>query len=841
MCLPKAAIYYTTHFEHLYIMQIRNSAMHKSFGILTFLAIIFVVSPVCYAQWNFVYGSRGYDDASSIQQTIDGGYVVAGCTKSFVSGSDDFWVLKLNSDGSVAWQKTYGRGYANSIQQTTDGGYMFAGIDEEDNSCVFKLNSDGSVAWQRTIYIRNGKESCICAKSIQQTIDKGYVVAGSIERYGGDSDFWVLKLNSDGSMAWQKSYGDSDNDYANSIQQTTDGGYVVAGSSCRIIHRVILGEGKKGNFWVLKLNSDGSVAWQKSYGDSGYDYANSIKQTSDGGYVVTGGTESFSADVRDLWILKLYSDGGVAWQKSYGGSDSDYASSIQQTIDGGYVVAGCTKSFVEGSDDFWVLRLSSNGNIAWQKTYGKGHANSIQQTIDGGYVVAGGDSSDLRVFKLDSVGDISGCDIIRDSNAIVADTTAKITETSISPVNCAIPIANTIAKITETSVSPVDFTTVSSTATAKNNNTISQSSEVYDSNGGLLLIIVGAFGVLLLVIGFIVGFVMVWSADAPPGHVNLSAGSIGLVLMILGGILSYIAYYGSKANVTTIAFSLDGSLLAEGNNRNKIKLWDVNSKENIATLKGHSGSINSVAFSPDGSLLASGSRDGKIKLWDVGRKKKVATFKGHSGSVNSVAFSPNGSLLASGSDDNEIRLWNVSSKKNIAILTGHPGSVISVVFSPNGILLASGGGDGTIKLWDVISKKNIATFVRYSGSVNSVVFSPNSSLLASGSDDNEIRLWDVISKKNIATLEGHPGNVILVVFSPNGNQLTSGSVDGTVKLWNVISKKNIATFEGRSGSVNSVAFSPNGTLLASGSVDGKIIFQQMEPYMKNKAPNSLQQ
>jgi len=350
-----------------------------------------------------VFGGSSNDQAYSIQQTTDGGYIVAGYTWSFGAGYDDVYILKVNSDGSLAWQKTFGGSSydaAYSIQQTTDGGYIVAGYMSGDVD-VLKLNPDGSLAWQKTF----GGSSYDAAYSIQQTNDGGYIVAGGTESFGaGGRDVYILKLNSDGSLAWQKTFDESYVDVANSIQQTTDGGYIVA------VGTESFGAG--GYAYILKLNSDGSLAWQKTFeGGSAY----SIQQTTDGGYIVAGYTNSFGAIYRDAYIVKLNSDGSLAWQKTFGGSNWDEAYSIQQTTDGGYIVAGYTASFGAGSYDAYVLKLSSDGSLAWQKTFGGNDhekAYSIQQTTDSGYIVAGYTWSfgagydDVYILKLDSNGEL---------------------------------------------------------------------------------------------------------------------------------------------------------------------------------------------------------------------------------------------------------------------------------------------------------------------------------------------------------------------------------------------------------------------------------------------------
>jgi uncharacterized delta-60 repeat protein len=409
--------------------------------------------------WAKSYGGAGYDGAHSIQQTSDGGYIVAGGTSSFGAGGYDFWVLKLKSDGTVAWRKAYGGGswdLASSIQQTTDGGYVVAGYTESFGArrgdfWVLKLNGQGAVSWQK----RYGGADWGCANSIQQTSDGSYIMTGRTNSFGaGNSDFWVLKLNSQGAVSWQKTYGGDEIDCANSIQQTSDDGYIVAGDTYSF------GAGS-GDFWVLKLKSDGTVSWQKRYGGTDSDLAESIQQTCDGGYIVAGYTGSLDTHW-DIYVLKLDSDGAVSWQKRYGGIDNDYAMSIQQTSDGGYIVAGTTGSFGAGDMDLWVLKLNSDGTVRWQKSYGGTYSDkapSIQQTSDCGYIVAGYTDSfgagilDFWVLKLRSDGTIpfnpASSAQMADTNAVPVDTNCTVTDTTAT-------VVDTSATVTDTNAVPVD-------------------------------------------------------------------------------------------------------------------------------------------------------------------------------------------------------------------------------------------------------------------------------------------------------------------------------------------------------------------------------------------------
>jgi uncharacterized delta-60 repeat protein/uncharacterized repeat protein (TIGR02543 family) len=382
------------------------------------------------AQWARTYGGSNSDEAESIQQTSDGGYIVAGGTDSFGAGENDIWVLKLSSMGEIEWQKTYGGSgddFAHSIQQTSDGGYIVAGSREGD-FWVLKLSPDGEIEWQKT-YGGIGDDF---AHSIQQTSDGGYIVAGDIGLFSGGYGAWVLKLSSTGDIEWKKTYAGTFE--TPSIQQTSDGGYIVAG-------RAYFDSGYP-DFWILKLSSTGEIEWQKTYGGSDSDGASSIQQTGDGGYIVIGETSSFGAGFSDFWIFKLSPDGEIEWQKTYGGSGWDQIPSIQQTSDGGYIVAGNDHGG-GGYGDFWILKLSPDGEIEWQKTYGGSgddFAHSIQQTSDGGYIVAGytmswgAGSYDFLVLKLSSDGIINPrCSFIRSSNAEVSDTDISPVVTNTTP------------------------------------------------------------------------------------------------------------------------------------------------------------------------------------------------------------------------------------------------------------------------------------------------------------------------------------------------------------------------------------------------------------------------
>ena len=417
--------------------------MKRSFLILVSLVIgfkVFAQAPAI--QWQKCLGGDSIDIPYSIQQTTDGGYIVAGSSNSNdgdVSGNHgggDSWVVKLSGTGAIQWQKCLGGSMADgaaSIRQTTDGGYIVAGSSNSNDGdvsgnhggidyWVVKLNDTGAIQWQKSL----GGSADDYALSIQQTSGGGYIVAGWINSTDGDvsgnhgeQDYWIVKLNDTGAILWQKSLGGSMQDKAESIQQTSDGGYIVAGWTFSNDGEVSGNHGGD-DYWLVKLNDTGAIQWQKSLGGSGGDDAFSIQQTSDGGYIVAGWGDSNDGEVSgnhgasDYWVAKLNDTGAIQWQKCLGGSMAEEALCIIQTTNGesatgGYVVAGFTNSNNgnvsgnHGGNDYWLVKLNDTGAIQWQKCLGGSgvdDANSIQQTSDGGYIVAG--------FSSSNDGDVSG-------------------------------------------------------------------------------------------------------------------------------------------------------------------------------------------------------------------------------------------------------------------------------------------------------------------------------------------------------------------------------------------------------------------------------------------------
>ncbi len=341
--------------------------------------------------WTRTYGGSYSEEARCVQQTEDGGYIVAGYTDSFGAGNSDFYLVKTNSEGDTLWTRTYGRSYykdrAYSVQQTTDGGYIVAGYTESfvadsGDFYLVKTNSEGDTLWTRTY----GGSSDEWIECVQQTTDGGYIMAGTSSSFGsGFYDFYVIKTDSQGNSLWASAYGGSSYDGAYSIQQTIDGSYIVAGLTWSF-------GGGRDDLYLVKMNSQGDTLWTRTYGGSNFDEAESVQQTTDGGYIVAGCTQSFGMGSVDFYLVKTDSQGDTLWTRTYGGSDWEMACSIQQTTDGGYIAAGITKSFGAGIYDFYLVKTDAQGDTLWTRTFGGisyDEAYSVQQTTDGGYIVAG--------------------------------------------------------------------------------------------------------------------------------------------------------------------------------------------------------------------------------------------------------------------------------------------------------------------------------------------------------------------------------------------------------------------------------------------------------------------
>jgi hypothetical protein len=412
-------------------------------------------NPMSVKSFAKTYGGADWDEAFSVQQTSDGGYIVAGSTYSFGAGSRDIFLIKTDAIGNIIWAKTYGgtdfdRAY--SVQQTSDGGYIVVGETYsfgagDYDAFLVKTDANGNIQWAKTY----GGTSGDLAFSVQQTSDGGYIVAGYTWSFGADvKDIFLIKTDASGNIIWAKIYGGIGYDEAYSVQQTSDGGYIVAGAT------LSFGAGYY-DIFLIKTDASGNIIWAKTYGGTGRDGALSVQQTSDGGYIVAGWTDSFGADSFDVFLIKTDANGNIIWAKTYGGTGEDYAFSVQQTSDGGYIVAGYTTSFGAGWGDIFLIKTDANGNIQWAKTYGGisyDLASSVQQTSDGGYIVAGWTLSfgagDIFLIKTDANGNIGSCSIVQN----VSPTVNTVSPTVTTPTPSVSSVSPTVNSVSPTVTSP---------------------------------------------------------------------------------------------------------------------------------------------------------------------------------------------------------------------------------------------------------------------------------------------------------------------------------------------------------------------------------------------------
>jgi hypothetical protein len=377
------------------------------------------------------YGGTYDDRAFSVQQTSDGGYIVAGRTYSFGAGNGDAFLLKTDANGNIIWAKTYGGAYddyALSVQQTSDGGYIVAcytaSFGVGGDVLLIKTDAFGNLQWAKT-YGGTGQDG---ARFVQQTSDGGYIVAGWTGSFGAGGDIFLIKTDTSGNIQWSKTYGGTNGDEAYSVQQTSDGGYIVAG------YTDSFGAGSL-DIFLIKTDANGDTIWAKTYGGTNYDDAFSVQQTSDGGYIVAGRTWSFGAGSLDIFLIKTDANGDTIWAKTYGGTGQDGALSVQQTSDGGYIVAGYTASFGAGSFDVFLIKTDANGDTIWDKTYGGTNSDNalhVQRTSDGGYIVAGftysfgAGSADIFLIKTDANGNIGSCGIVKDTSPTVNTVSPRV-------------------------------------------------------------------------------------------------------------------------------------------------------------------------------------------------------------------------------------------------------------------------------------------------------------------------------------------------------------------------------------------------------------------------------
>jgi len=407
-------------------------------------------------------------------------------------GNEDYWVVKRNSTGTIEWEQTYGGSGRDELYTTTptsDGGYLLGGYTFSNDGdiqsgnhggndyWVVKINSAGTIEWEQT-YGGSSQEEL---NTITPTSDSGYLLGGYTSSNDGDiqsgnygiSDYWVVKINSAGTIEWEQTYGGTGRDGLYSTITTSDGGYLLGGYTKSNDGDIQSGNHGNKDYWVVKINSSGTIEWEQTYGGSIIDYLYSTISTSDGGYLLGGYTESNDGDIQsgnhgtdDYWVVKINSTGTLEWEQTYGGSEEDIIRSQIMTSDGGYLLCGYTdsndgdiQSGNHGSGDYWVVKVNSTGTIEWEQTYGGGGSDelySTNPTTDSGYLLGGYTSSNDGDIQSGNHGDFDYWVVKIGTNNLPTNITL-----SNSSIDENLPIGTEVGTFISTDDDPVDTHTYS--------------------------------------------------------------------------------------------------------------------------------------------------------------------------------------------------------------------------------------------------------------------------------------------------------------------------------------------------------------------------------------------
>jgi hypothetical protein len=345
--------------------------------------------------WAARYGGNSHDVCNAVVPTSDGGYALAGWTKSSGAGWYDFWLVKTDASGNKQWDKTYGGPEgegAFAIQQTpVDGGYILAGVtgsfgDGPSDIWLVKTDADGNELWNHR-YGGPQNEGCY---SVQLSDDGGYVLGGFTDSYGfGGRDFWLLKTNSNGDSLWSRAYGASGFDQCNSMIKTTDGGFALAGVTESFRDR-------DQNYWLIKTDANGDSLWTRVYGTAEDDICYSLAETPDGGFVLGGSTmkaDTLDNMVEDFFLVRVKANGDSAWSHTYGTAmGREICYSIQVAQDSSFVLAGAKDSVNTGLWDAWFMKADPLGNLVYQRSFGgpeRDICTALAKSPDGGFLLGG--------------------------------------------------------------------------------------------------------------------------------------------------------------------------------------------------------------------------------------------------------------------------------------------------------------------------------------------------------------------------------------------------------------------------------------------------------------------
>ncbi len=351
---------------------------------------------------NFVvsFGDLNYQAAYSVRQTSDGGYIIAGITNEH--GNNEIYVVKIDNSGNKIWEKIYlssENAYRLvSIKQTSDGGYIVATTMDHNagDAYLLKIDASGNETWSNYFGQAGLWEG---AQNVQQTSDGGYILTGVVMTATEGYDAYLLKVDSNGNETWNNHFGGTGYQGSYSVQQTSDGGYILAGQTFDTAT-------SNHNTYMVKTDSSGNLTWEKDFENLGYKPANIVQQTFDGGYALIIGSDSNDGDAH---IIKTDSSGNLTWEKNFGDYLYQSSNSGQQTSDGGYIMAGTNDI---NNYDAYLIKTDSSGNLTWEKNFGDSvyqEIYSVQQTSDGGYILAGeteANGGDFYIIKTDADGNV---------------------------------------------------------------------------------------------------------------------------------------------------------------------------------------------------------------------------------------------------------------------------------------------------------------------------------------------------------------------------------------------------------------------------------------------------
>lgn len=348
--------------------------------------------PMPAVQWSKTFGEGNNVSGGPIQQTKDGGYILCGMLETprteTHKNKESAWLIKTDANGNKLWDRMFDGGYINSLQQTSDDGYIMCGTTEsygadKANIWLIKTDAEGNKIWDKTF----GDNKGALGESIQQTTDGGYIVCGTKELYGDDNDdIWLIKTDAEGNKLWNKIYGGEHDNLGCSAHQTADGGYVLCGI---IKYRPTDYEI---NTWprLVKTDNDGNMLWDKTLGP-GNQQCGPMIQSTDGGYVLCGDSMIVMATIQVL-LIKTDINGDTLWEKKFGSKGIAFGFSVQQTTDGGYIICGVKYKPLGSGTSMWIIKTDADGNKLWDRLFSDekwSSGNSIQQTADGGYIICG--------------------------------------------------------------------------------------------------------------------------------------------------------------------------------------------------------------------------------------------------------------------------------------------------------------------------------------------------------------------------------------------------------------------------------------------------------------------